>query len=122
VTLEARPQPGSKLESWGGACSGAGACTVTMNGAQTVMATFTVATHVLRASVKGKGRVTSSPVGISCPGKCSGSFAAERTVRLAAKPAKGYKFTGWSGACRGRGGCSVTLSSDSSVKATFKKK
>ena len=122
VTLEARPQPGSKLESWGGACSGAGACTVTMNGAQSVTATFTVSTHVLRASVKGKGRVTSSPAGISCPGKCSGSFAAERTVRLAAKPTKGYKFTGWSGACKGRGACSVLLSGDAAVKATFKKK
>jgi hypothetical protein len=87
-----------------------------------VTATFTVSTHVLRASVKGKGRVTSSPAGIACPGKCSGSFAAEGTVRLAAKPAKGYKFTGWTGACKGRGACSVLLSGDAAVKATFKKK
>ena len=122
VTLEARPNPGSKLEAWGGACSGAGACTVTMNSAQSVTATFTVSKHVLRVSVKGKGRVTSSPAGIACPGKCSGSFAADRSVRLAAKPAKGYRFTGWSGACTGRSACALFLAGDAAVRATFKKK
>ena len=122
VTLEARPASGSRFEGWGGACSGNGACTVTMTGAQSVTAAFTVATHVLRASVKGKGRVTSSPAGISCPGKCSGSFVADRPVQLAAKPAKGYRFSGWSGACRGRGACKLFLAGDASVKATFKKK
>jgi uncharacterized repeat protein (TIGR02543 family) len=124
-TLTATPAAGKRFAGWTGACSGASpVCTVTMDAAKSATATFAtpVTTHMLRASVKGKGRVTSSPAGISCPGKCSGSFAADGSVRLAAKPAKGYTFTGWSGACRGRGACRVTLSFDSSVRATFKKK
>jgi Divergent InlB B-repeat domain len=125
ITLTETPAENMRFAGWSGACSGLSpVCTVTIDAAKNATATFAApgATHVLRASVKGKGRVTSSPAGISCPGKCSGSFAAERTVRLAAKPSKGYKFTGWSGACKGRGACSLLLSGDSAVQATFKKK
>jgi uncharacterized repeat protein (TIGR02543 family) len=124
-TLTETPATGMRFVGWSGACSGASpVCTVTMDAAKTVTATFApeVSSYVLRASVKGRGRVTSSPAGISCPGRCSGSFAADGAVRLAAKPAKGYRFTGWSGACKGRGSCSVRLSSNAAVKATFKKK
>ena len=40
VTLTATPAAGSAFAGWGGACSGTGACTVTMNAAKTVTATF----------------------------------------------------------------------------------
>ena len=40
VTLTATPNAGSKFVGWSGACSGAGACTVTMNSNQAVTATF----------------------------------------------------------------------------------
>lgn len=44
VTLTASPAQGQVLQAWGGACSGtAAACTVTMNAAQTVNATFAAA-------------------------------------------------------------------------------
>jgi len=40
VTLHAAPASGSKLKGWGGACSGTGACNVTLSGARSVSATF----------------------------------------------------------------------------------
>ena len=40
VTLTATPASGSAFTGWSGACSGTGACTVTMNSAQTATATF----------------------------------------------------------------------------------
>ncbi|MCL4807098.1 MAG: hypothetical protein KJ062_04795, partial [Thermoanaerobaculia bacterium] len=41
VSLAASPDPGSRFAGWlGGGCSGTGACTVTMDGAKTVSATF----------------------------------------------------------------------------------
>ena len=40
VSLAAAPAAGSVFTGWGGACSGAGACAVTMNAAQAVIATF----------------------------------------------------------------------------------
>jgi hypothetical protein len=41
VTLSAAPAAGFELSAWGGACTGTGACDVTMSSAQTVTATFT---------------------------------------------------------------------------------
>ncbi|MFZ1640435.1 MAG: Calx-beta domain-containing protein [Candidatus Contendobacter sp.] len=44
VTLTAAPAGGSTFTGWSGACGGTGACTVTMNAAQTVVALFGVTT------------------------------------------------------------------------------
>jgi hypothetical protein len=41
VNVTATPAAGYRLSSWSGACAGAGACSVTMNGAKTVTANFT---------------------------------------------------------------------------------
>ncbi|PTL59204.1 pre-peptidase C-terminal domain-containing protein [Paraconexibacter algicola] len=41
VTLTPRPAAGSEFAGWSGACTGTGACTVTMSGARAVTATFT---------------------------------------------------------------------------------
>src|SRR5205807_1983670 len=41
VTLTATANPGSTFTAWGGACSGTGTCTVTLDQARSVTATFT---------------------------------------------------------------------------------
>ncbi|TML84193.1 MAG: hypothetical protein E6G08_17890 [Actinobacteria bacterium] len=74
----------------------------------------------VRVTVAGKGRVTSSPAGISCPGSCSHAFAAGTSVRLAARPARGRRFAGWSGACSGRGACTMRADRVRAVRATFR--
>ena len=43
ITLTATPATGSVFSGWSGACSGTGSCTVTMNTAQNMSATFTAA-------------------------------------------------------------------------------
>jgi hypothetical protein len=125
VSLTATPAAGSTFTGWGGACSGTGSCSVTMSADQSVTGMFTtvtVATHTLTVSVAGEsgsGSVVSTPAGISCPGTCSHAFTSGAAVSLTATPAAGSTFTGWGGACSGTGSCTVTMSADQSVTATF---
>jgi PASTA domain-containing protein/List-Bact-rpt repeat protein len=67
----------------------------------------------------GTGTVTSNLTGIDCGTACSFQWWGGTTVGLSAAPTAGSAFAGWSGACSGKKGCSVTLSSDKSVTATF---
>lgn len=121
VTLVAHAGSGSRLEGWGGACSGVQECTVVPDGSRTVSATFGRATRTLAVSVGAHGTVTSAPAGIACPTRCTRDFAVDSVVTLTAKAAKGYAFSGWTGACHGKGACRVSLADDASVRATFKK-
>jgi hypothetical protein len=125
ITLTASPDSGSTFGGWSGAgCSGTGACTLTMNAAQSVTATFSSAPILFSLSVSlsgtGTGAVSSSPAGISCGGTCGSSFTTGTIVVLTASPATGSTFVGWSGAgCSGTGSCSVTMNAAQSVIATF---
>jgi len=119
VTLTATPASGWTFSGWGGACSGSGGCTVTMNAAKSVTATFVQQNVALSVSVTGSGAVTSSPVGINCPSTCSANFAPATQVTLTATPANGWGFSGWGGACSGVGNCVVTMNAAQSVTATF---
>jgi uncharacterized repeat protein (TIGR02543 family) len=68
----------------------------------------------------GSGTVIGSPSGIICGATCSGSYASGTSVMLQATPAAGSTFTGWSGGgCSGTGSCAVTLTSSTTVIATF---
>ncbi len=119
VTLTATPTGGALFSGWGGACSGTGNCNVTMNSATSVSATFIQPTFTLSVTVGGSGSVTSSPVGINCPSTCSAAFNNGTQVTLTATPSGGEIFGGWSGACTGLSGCTVTMNSAMSVGATF---
>jgi alpha-tubulin suppressor-like RCC1 family protein len=78
--------------------------------------------HTLTVSVtdagSGGSRVTSAPAGISCPTTCSKDFT-ESNVTLTATPGPGLVFSGWSGACSGTGGCTVSMIQDQGVVARF---
>jgi hypothetical protein len=119
VTLTAAPASGWSFSGWGGACGGTGACNVTMNSAQSVSATFIQKTFTLAVGVTGNGTVTSSPPGINCGSTCSASFASGTQVALTANPTAGASFIGWSGACNGASGCTVTMNAFESVSAAF---
>ena len=76
-------------------------------------------TYTLTVSKTGAGTVTSVPAGIDCGATCTSNFSFFSTVTLTAKPAAGYSFTGWSGACTGTGTCTVTMDAARSVTANF---
>ncbi|HEY6003824.1 MAG TPA: hypothetical protein VIV57_13175, partial [Anaeromyxobacter sp.] len=68
---------------------------------------------------KGAGAVASSPEGIGCGAACSSRFDAPTEVSLAATPDADSVFGGWSGACAGEAGCTVTIDGAKAVTATF---
>lgn len=76
-------------------------------------------TPIFRLDVSVKGRGTASGPGIRCPGDCSEGYLEGTSVTLTARPAKGWRFAGWSGACQGSGACGVIMTVDHSVEATF---
>jgi len=69
----------------------------------------------------GSGYITSSPAGITCGTDCTGRYKSGSVVTLTAKPKKdGSTFTGWSGGhCSGNGQCVLTMTSPTTVTATF---
>ena len=123
VTLTANPDTGYTFAGWSGACSGTGACTVTMNSNQSVSANFSAAvvptTYSLGVTKVGNGTITSTPSGINCGSTCSFAYTQGSSVSLAATPDSGYTFSGWSGACTGTAACNVTMSAAQTVAATF---
>jgi uncharacterized repeat protein (TIGR02543 family) len=129
VTLTATPAAGAAFAGWGGACTGTSpTCSVLMNAARSVSATFTAGggggggpTFLLSVSVSGSGSVTGSA--ISCGNgavACSANFQSGTSVTLTARPAAGATFSGWGGACFGTAPtCTVSMTSTRAVTATF---
>jgi ABC-type xylose transport system substrate-binding protein len=123
VTLTATPAVGSTFTGWSGACTGTGACVVSMTAAKSVTAAFALKTYALTVTKAGTGTgtVSSSPAGITCGADCSQIYNYNTTVTLTATPAAGSLFSGWSGACTGTGSCVVSMTAAKSVTATFVK-
>ncbi|MBL8513085.1 MAG: CHRD domain-containing protein, partial [Betaproteobacteria bacterium] len=119
VALTATPGTGYSFTGWSGACSGTGACNVTMDFLKSVTATFTINSYLLTTAVSGSGTGTISAIGISCPSDCTESFSHGTMVTLTAGANAGSSFAGWSGACSGTGTCAVTMDVAKSVTATF---
>jgi hypothetical protein len=67
----------------------------------------------------GSGKITSSPRGIRCPKTCSHKYRFGSSVTLKAKPARGARFAGWSGACHGRSKCKLKVTGALTATAKF---
>ena len=68
----------------------------------------------------GTGLVTSNPSGISCDPICAVTFATTSSITLAATPAAGSTFAGWSGGgCAGTSTCTLAGDAPVAVMATF---
>ena len=68
----------------------------------------------------GSGTVTSSPPGVACGSTCSAGFPSGTQVTVTAAASAGSTFAGWSGGgCSGSGSCTVTVSADTALSATF---
>lgn len=121
VTLTATPTSGYTFAGWSGACSGTGACTVSMTAARSVTANFAAgSSYSLTVGLSGSGSVVSNPAGITCGADCSQSYAAGTAVTLTATAGTGYSFSGWSGSCSGAStSCTVTMNAARSATANF---
>lgn len=73
----------------------------------------------LTITVSGSGAVKRDTATLCGSGTCEIIFDEGESISLTAAPAAGQTLTGWSGACTGTGGCTVQMSADKSVTATF---
>lgn len=113
VTATATANAGYKFTGWSGACTGTGACSITMNAAKSLTATFAAAVvpkYTLK-TVAGNGAITLSPAG--------GSYDSNTVVTATATAPTGYVLGSWTGACTGTGACSITMKKDTTLGATW---
>ncbi len=126
VTLTATAASGSTFTGWSGACSGTqGTCSVTMDAAKTVTATFnlnvanTNSLTVLKIG-NGSGTIMSFPEAINCGSLCKTNLIVDSTITLQAIPSSGSTFLGWTGACSGTAStCNVLMNVSKLVMAEF---
>src|SRR5690606_38943090 len=108
VNVAATAGTGFTFDGFSGDCTG-NTCSLTMNAARSVAASFGAVTFPLTVDVQGTGAgivVSTSHPGIVCAGNagtdggdCSESYAANTVVTLQATPSTGSTFTGsWGGA------------------------
>lgn len=67
----------------------------------------------------GEGRILTLGGGIDCGADCAEVYAVGARVTLVARPASGYQFFGWTGACSGVADCELTLDASKSVNGWF---
>jgi Fe-S cluster biogenesis protein NfuA len=119
VELKQAAEAGSEFVKWSGACTGTGACKMTMSAAKEVTAEFKLKAKpefkltIVKAGT-GSGTVTCNATA------CAATYPEGTEVTLAATVASGSTFAGFSGAgCSGTGPCKVTINADTTVTATF---
>lgn len=118
ITLTEVAGASSTFVGWTGnaGCSTASTCTFTLNGYNTIVATFTSAgPFTIAVNMVGYGVVRSSPTGINCfhaTGTCAAAFSSGTVVSLSTRASSGYYFAGWAnGGCSGKTPCVITASS-----------
>lgn len=124
VTLTAEPDAGSGFAGWTGACAGTGpTCSVTMDEAKNVEATFTLVKRQIAANIVGGGGVeivSGSGEPVICDKDCVLEFDHGSDVALTATADPKWEFQGWTGQCSGNPErCELTASRDLGATATF---
>jgi hypothetical protein len=129
ISFASEPEDGWELTSWGGACAGSdvhGACNLTITKTTNVIAAFGAKAYVARLTVEGKGSIrgTLSHQGTSTPVSCAAASCNldvhhGDVLELSAEAGPGYNFAGFNGQCGGTGACSLTVTSDLTVGASF---
>jgi Divergent InlB B-repeat domain len=119
LVLTATPGSGAKFVRWGGACSGSFSCSIHTSATGAVTALFAPLRYRLSVAVSGKGTVRTSSA-TSCARRCTSAVPSFTSLRLTARPAKGWHLKTWGGSCRGkRSTCTVPMSADTAVRAIF---
>jgi hypothetical protein len=121
ITLQATPAAGMRFVRWSGRCVGTtSTCSTDASQAGTVDAVFGPATFHLAIRTSGSGRVVASTPSFGCAGSCTKTLTSFAPVLLTAKPAKGWRLTGWSGNCHGtKSTCLVPMGADAQARAIF---
>ena len=120
LTLTPVAGPGSTFLGWSGACTGTGACVITVDADRQVSAAFGQSQSlVVTRSGTGMGVVTSSPAGINCGTDCAEVYPPGTVVTLMPMAIGDAQFAGWSGACTGTGACTVTINAATAVDARY---
>ncbi len=113
----------SIFAGWSGSCSGtANNCALTIDKAHDLTATFTLDLRNLNVKTTGAGNVTATGIDCGTGSDCDESYDHGTSVILTASPTSGHRLSGWGGACASSGTqptCTTTLTTNSSVTATF---
>lgn len=125
VSLEADPDSGMTFTEWTGDCTGA-VCNVSITRDLSVTATFVRGTTIA-IGLRGRGRVVSTPGGITCDWRnafgtyqaCGWAFA-PGAVTLQAMADSGHFFSAYAGAgCSGDARCTLSPATNVRIAATF---
>lgn len=123
ITLSAVADAGSTFAGWSGCDAPSGpTCIMSLDATKTVVAFFDLlpspSTLTVTRRGSGSGIVTGS--GITCGSDCSETVASGSSITLAAVPASGASFTGWSGCDVSNGAeCNVSMTANKTVTAIF---
>ena len=130
VALAASPETGYRFVSWTGCDSKNGsACAQTVEGDEKVTANFSLKSYTLTVTRPLNGGRIVWGERINCGSgsdqtDCTEKVAHGESVSLAAQPATGYKFNGWTGKCHGQATatCTFDMNAPATAGATFTKK
>lgn len=91
---------------------------VSQNAEVSARTTLARPTRTLALTLTGNGTIRSVPAGLHCTGSCDAELPLNASVTLHADPRSGWSFASFGGSCSGVT-CSITMSDDRAVAATF---
>jgi Divergent InlB B-repeat domain len=116
LALTAVPAKTDRFVRWSGSCAGRGDCSLKLDQAANATAVFGPLRIAVRTTTAGRGTIACSP-------RCTKSFPAGNSLSLRAVAAKGWRFTGWTGGCKGAHlTCAPATDFAVSVRATFRRR